>query len=674
MCLQMAESPKSVRTGPGDPDRNCRSLCAVLLGWMLIVSLAAGSVAGQDTEPAGTNVEWVSINEDQVNLITEELGRLDPDSRTPGAMIQLSRLLSDPSDQIGWLNHRIDVWAQSSVEADILLARKLEKMTRSRLGVWETRSDLVSIADPLRAELTRLRRLVSPELYEITDEVQLDERLAELIEQDPEALKNLDDEKKLILLARGVPEKHLGLTADRRAESWDHWDQPRLVVEDLTIGTKGGLPAFHKLIDLDRGLRAARGKFEGAPQGADATFRIAEALLARAMGLDGIDRGAPEDDNPQEWAALADHLTDGELWSWAALAELLEAACSTNDEARVGAADQGRTLWRKYRYIEKKKLERREQLGQVTVIRAAIDEWWDRLRDQSTPLEVDGKLPLSSDYRSAARDDRVKLERDFLEEVRPGNPDSDRAFAIMQQAKAAEAGIDLASFQPVTIDQLQRWFKPASLSMLELHLYLELFHVTGSDYWGLVVGAENAELSTTSRYRSVLLGPMADPADVLRGAVQFAGLKSDTKAKVVIAPDRGIGSEKGLQTFEMSILAYLGGGVSGDSWLVYVPTANALADNHPWTLERTLRHWHQLADDGPVRLDVRRAGRGVKSMTDPLTRADKMYVVRFGGKFPRNLPSVRGEQRNFLKLLAKEKKQQKPDEQDAAGVMPFVLH
>ncbi|MBU0618559.1 MAG: hypothetical protein KKI02_12650, partial [Planctomycetes bacterium] len=329
------------------------------------------------------------------NELVTQLGSAGKDLNT---LFQLSRLLSDPCDQVRWLAAQIEslelaIDAQRRSSAEELLTRvtELEQTLQSTL-----RSCPEQVAT-LKQLLTRIAEPPTP--WELTDPAQLAERWHELGGlRNAELTRELTPERRLTLFARGIPPNELGLDGQAL------WEQPRLVVGALAASAQ--LPEMWRLLQLQEALGAAERERTAWAELAfpvDDTFEIARGLLDRALGIDAEDQGLAAGE--PDWASLAARLEAGDYWAWGGLARVLEAAGQPEPATALAGA---RAQWDKLARVS-------STLGGAfwPAVSDSEQGWLPRL--ERGELADAGLLPLTPEYRSSQRDARRRFEQQFLQ-------------------------------------------------------------------------------------------------------------------------------------------------------------------------------------------------------------------------------------------------------------------
>jgi len=620
----------------------------------------------------------VYADQDQVAALNSYVTTVLGSAAQPNDLLQLSRLLADPRDQVLWLSEwvgRLDERPGHRKQA-LVLAEK----TSDRVDLWRDRG--VEQLDPQLERLERIKANIPSPPWEITDPHEL---AASLDQIEPTELLPTH---RFQLLARGVPVSRLKLDS---TDPPDDWDVPRVVVAALAEHGDGNLPAIWKLLDLDRELRAARQRFnaglpDAPPRTADA-FRIAEALLGRALGVDTVDRRPSGEDPPDNWGTLAAQLEEDNLWQWAALARLLQAAATAEVQGRQQIAGEARERCAQtFRVVDPQAL---------LALHTGDAAWLARL--EGSELEADEKLPLTDDFRQRARAARADLEKQFREQefIRQGKPptaqEKESAFRLMQLAKAAELDWDVTGAQlgPIKIAQLQKMLgsqKPLSRRsgpddeyFPKIHLFLELLETGEDECYGLAVHSTLATLGQTDSF-AVELIKRNTPERVVQDALDRVGRRNTvwTQGKILIAPDHRARTAEWLETGEWTsgLFEHIDPERTTGSWVVYVPTAGALFQGSGWTLERALRLWYQsgLQADRPGIDFVRSRPDRSSAIKSFWFREDKiqarLYAISLG---PDEYPSALQEKSHLTRNLYRKELMSKKKSGTHTNVLALIV-
>jgi hypothetical protein len=509
----------------------------------------------------------------QARAADELVKQLGPTAKDLNTLFQLSRLLSEPCDQVRWLVEQIEpsefaTDAQTRSSAEDLLAR----VTDLEQALGPALRGCPEQVAALKQLLTRIAEPPTP--WELTDPAQLAQRWHELRGlQNAELARELTPERRLTLFARGIPPTELGL--DARAA----WDQPRRIVDALAASEQ--LPETWRLLQLQQALDAAERNSAAWAELAFPvrdTFGIAQGLLDRALGIDAQDRGSATGE--PDWVALTERLETRDCWAWATLARILEAA-SQPDPATATA--DARTQW-----------DRVARVGGGTLWPAvgSPSGWLARL--EQGELAGPG-LALAPAYRSAQRAARRRFEQQFPQAR--GNPGD--ALRLIQLAKAADIGLTEDRFQPITLAGLEEWTfstprrAPRIFALLEI---IEIHAASGqsSQYYAFRLNVRGWQWDSGA-VDSEVVGPADSPAALVRTALDPAGNVGGMR--LLIAPDGPLDDD--WFAFERTYLLERTSGST--AWLCYTPSAASVA-GPAWTLEQSLRYWCRTAANTSARM------------------------------------------------------------------------
>jgi hypothetical protein len=600
------------------------SALALALGLVCLmghgVPAAAQAPSGQPEAP-----DEIAALDEVWGALVEEHGAAAYD---PQQLVELSRLLSAPCDQILWLGRRI-----AELEAQPERAAQLADLARERA---ERVAGLLGNCAERWSEWIQPPALPEPPkpaaIHELLDPEELSTRLQET-RQSPAELYDLPPYAKFLLLARGAEDRLVFRPRERVPE----WNVPHSVIDQLAGGAQ--LAGMGDLLDLQRRLAAAHDSWTrggaagfGEPpeqQLVAASFRIVAALLDRALGLDrdlAQAAAVPYTDSPAEWTQLAAVCDQASLWNWSTLAHILAAGADTNPAVRAQALGAGRVAWQNFRRVNSQAW-------------SAVDEqrdgWLVRL-DAPDRLVETGRLPLTSDFLDPARAARRRYEAEALTALREAatgdEAAADRAFQAIQLAKAADVG---RTIEPLSLAQLVERFPPAPL-----YLFVELIEVRLADAGGAATFAGVALYSRRyvapmagqqpDKYAIKALPPAPTSAQVVAAALDGGPPADRRDARILIAPDGPLPPDW-FEFEKTTLVSRTGAGGTGDpSWIVYVPSAAALA-SPAWTLDETLRVWYRwgvhggaapmLVSGSPQILTARGSG-------PPLERSDmSLYLV-----------------------------------------------
>jgi hypothetical protein len=542
----------------------------------LVALVAAPPVTAQDADAEETLARFTFAyhHRDQAAAADGLVAQLGRAAEDPVVLYELSRLLSEPCDQVRWLNTQIERHSPFSATPEMQAAAQTVLTQLTELEQAE-RAALAGCTDQLAALKQQLQEIAQPSkpVWEITDPTELVGRWRMLDDTEKNELNGqLTADQKLALFSRGIPASELDLNQGNA------WDQPRRIVDELARSEV--LPPVWQLLQLERQLRAEweKGPWSELAFPVDGTFQITRELLDRALGVDARDRGAPA--SSPNWGEMATWLESQEYWAWAALARMLQAS---NQEDPAEAASRAEAQWGKLTQVNS------ALSGALWPAIAQVEQaWLKRLLDRS---KAGGPrmLPLGPDYRSASREDRLRLEEQFLR----AQNDPEEAFRIIQLAKAADLGMQ--EFQPVELAELENSFKlPIKQEVaLRVFLLLEMIEIHGkpgepSQYYAVRLHAKESRWMAGG-YDATVIGPFSTPAQLLQAALDSRVDLTDLR--ILIAPDGPLDDE--WFAYEKDrLLKRTGDRAQG--WLCYLPSA-AVMNGGSWTLEHTLRVWYRLA-------------------------------------------------------------------------------
>ena len=423
-------------------------------------------------------------------------------------LVELSRLLSRPCDQLRWLVGQVRAAAQ---EPDG--RQRASQLGQSVLSHWPT--DVAATRWQDCADQLRLLQQTLAELRPtsgITDPADLRAWLEQ--EANP---RSADAALKFAFIARGLPANRFFSRSQRVS-----WDTPRVVVEQLA--RNADLPGSWQLLRLRQLLEDAHGQWQSQRGSAfpdaeqtrqvDASFAIAAALIDRALGLDEQDREAGGSTltyagGADAWRDIGDGLQQGALPLWESLARVLEASAQPGGAAHQSATDRARQAWATFRALNARDCQ---------AVDAASDGWLPRLANAGRLVEP-ARLPLTPDYRAAARGQRQGFESQAQQQLAGGNADA--LLQSMQSAKAAEYGL---SINPLSLDQL---IQELGGEEPWVYLYVELLELHGGGagrYCGVAVYRKEYHKRMLGRpyddrYLSAVIPAQATPEAVVAAAL-----------------------------------------------------------------------------------------------------------------------------------------------------------
>ncbi len=591
--------------------------------WLLVIlcALFTTGVAHAQTPSYARPEEVASLDALLVNLGDVQ----NPPPYSPADYIELSRLLSTPCDQLEWL----------AVQARTLLNQAPRRADAGRLaqaalarGQTLTQRGLLDQCAALAA-LTEIAGQFES-LEGVTDPDALRGRLEKAAN-----LMELPAATKFLLLARGAGARQL---FGRGAS--EPWDVPRQIVDRLAARPE--LPPFAELLDAQQRLSAAAQQWtktattdfpDAAQQQLVAnSFRIASALLDRALGVDDVtarsDQTLAYPTDAADWTKLATDCATPVARTWAALAHLL-AGCASDDPASSVSAAQ--TLWADVRKVSPNTWP---ALDDVTA------GWLGRCAAADRQL-VARQLPLARNYVGAGRAARAPLEARVRALASDSGTNPDELLRTIQQAKAAELGLGSVT---ASLDDLKREFETQLV-----YLFVEMCELQPaqsgqpSNYCGVALyrtryeekmaGVEYKDewatkiLRPAGSMQAVLADALAAPGPPLREGGQ---IRKD--ARILLALDGPPPVE--WFDYENTTLMQATEWSVTPSWVVYLPSAAALKSNE-WNLDAALRGWYRAAlrrGTAPPTVSAPPQTLATGLGGAPLTRTDmQLYSVGFAG-------------------------------------------
>lgn len=568
---------------------------------------------------------------------------------------QLSRLLTDPHDQINWL---VQTGESLQVRGDDDVARDAAERADARMTIWITRGVPFPADDPVARRLAQLIAAIKP-IFEIVDPAKLLDRLRKT---PPTELEALSDEAKFLLFSRGIADPYL-------PDSKQTLYGTALLVGD-TIASGRNLPTVTRLLDAANILATMPAMPVGALEDAVAAKDCVSALLDRSLGVDAFDRGNSEWGRPEFWAQKAEAFKQKNLWRWEALARILEASTASDTDARRRAAITGKEAWAKFHQVT-------SSLSNVGSAWSGVDTWLERLdRDPIDQLELAADLPLSPDFRMRGRMARRDYESQFLAARREGRDED--AFRFMQLAKASDitlAGAVAPGALP-TIEYLKALFgedRGGRVSPRDVHVFMEIIEIARDGgqptFHAMALRVVTGGMDITDDYRVEWFMDLTSPMQAVERALAwmpqgFAG------ARFIVALD---GEWRGRKWLDAESLLCSRINVNDSrSWLYYLPSASALKKGGPWQLQPTIRTWYaSLVRSGAFALMSAVAERGdvpLAKETSPVAASetyltavhlDKDYgrAIRGGprggwARFSQHIVSLKsGEARNTIPII-----------------------
>ena len=523
-------------------------------------------------------------------LVPEVLGDMASAEVSPADLIELSRLLSSPCDQVRWLRGQAQARAGQSAaqRAAWLLARAtIERGQRLADGQF-----LDACGDVLPA-VSELVRSLEP-LDGITDPEVLRGRLA-----DAGDLRGLPVYARFVLLARGAPAQRVFARGALEA-----WDTPRLAV--ARVANQVELPPVWELLDWQERLAAAHEEWRqaaaelsgaGEREAIEASFAVAAGLLDRALNLDGQApagwlTAVPHDDDAAAWTQQAERLERADAWLWTALARMLAAATPDGQKPNGEAVAAAQAAWGRYRAVG---------TAAWQAVDDAADGWLTRLAAGERLAEA-GRLPMALGVSDALWRARGAHEATIRTLMAQGTPDAEAVLRAIQMAKAAQCGVDA---EPLGIEALERELGEMQLVYLFVEL-IELMPAAGGgepQYCGVAVYRKLyqeriATVAYTDEYLSKVIPWQASAEDVVAAALAAPGppLRENGEiqedARIIVALDGVPGAE--WFAFEWDALLQTTSWGLKPSWIVYTPSAAAMV-SEAWGIDATLRGWYQGA-------------------------------------------------------------------------------
>lgn len=519
----------------------------------------------------------------------QQVARLDDlllrESAPPARLVELSRLLADPRDQIVWLTVRAEALDQGDTAS---VAAELAKLTSVRLDAWSRAN--VGGLEPLKERLGRIGAVTPPvndnsgvrpqqRLVDVVDPTALATRLAAAGEADFAGLTVAD---KALLWARGVPNSRLGIDAERSIAPWD----VRAHIFDLALGRnldKSTAFSFVQLLQKLEQVRAARAAARNGPPFADSACAVAIDLVILATGAEP---GVP----------AANALEAGNLWAWAALARLVEAAAVPANKAAA--------LQRAGEHLAALKLVQSARPDAGAHIATVIDRWHARAAGGGPPAGGDSLRALDLSPLEARRAEKRRLAQE-CERAAPG----DQKFRLMQQAKVAELGFDSPP-SVLSLDELKTLLRnPLSETLRPgMHLFLEMLEVSDGRCIGLAIASKTGQRDQRDEFVVNWLGP-ATPDAVLGEALRSGVIKDE--AMIIVAPD-GAARSAGWAG-EAALNQHL---KASTAWVLYIPTAAAMRKGGGWKAVDALRYFY-FAGDNARTLNYKLSGANVQSFRSP---------------------------------------------------------
>ena len=571
----------------------------------------------------------------QYIAVNELASQLGPEAADVEKLYQLSRLLSDPCDQLKWLSEQLDRIEVSGTEA-----RQAAQRVFDRLNLMQSRdaalfADCSESLSLLIEVVSRMATQAKP--WEIADPVQLAETWSALTPAEKNELApELTPERRLLLNARGIPARELSLTGR------DSWDVPRDIVDRLAASAE--LPAMTYLLRLhDKLERAAAdaASWNAIQFPVRDEYLVARALLDRALGIDAADR--QDNNRSPDWSAIAASFESADMWSWATLAGILQMAAGESASATTNPA----AAWQKVSQVM-------DALNKPAwpAVQRGDNSWFSRMSNDS-PADRDkpGFLPLSAEYRFARRARRQEFEQRFLQARNQNNLDD--AFKNIQLAKAVDAGLDPATYQSVTLAELEnlladmRGSEHVGSKILALAEILAIHNPsTGTyQYHGLLMNVAGWTYPGT-QYDNKLVGPVSSPEQLFRDGFG-ENYKQNQELRLLIAFDGPF--TDGWFRFESDLWKWA---TADPGWILYMPSLTAYAQKPSsptknWNMDAALRRFFLSALEAGNTLGVLASNadsnpKAAPRPIDPIHENPSPNQYAFSiGEFPRSLATSR---------------------------------
>ena len=569
-------------------------------------------------------------------------------------LFQISRLLSEPCDQIHWLRGQIDLGSfdtgpETRAAAKDLLTQLAKLEQANSATVRGCNQPLAALRDLL----TRLAEPPTP--WNLRDPAQLAARWTELGgTQNAELLRELTPDRIQILLSRGLPVSEFDLN-DQPA-----WDAPRQVMDALAVSDT--LPATPILLQLDRVLREAENEsasWTSLSFPVLGKFQISRGLLDRALGIDGNDHNPPLE--TPNWAELATALEARDYWSWAALARILEAADASDP---TSASQQAATQWGRLSQVT-------QSLGapQWPAVSGTPGSWLTRLQGGNN-LNTTNRIPLTPDYRRVTRSARRSQEDLFLQSL--DNPT--QAIRLIQLAKAADIGLNLDTFQPLTLAEIKDELlnkKVDEVVGVKVIAAFEMIRISRPDrpsqYYAVLLNAAGWNW-TDKNFNEQVIGPKNSPVELVRDHLDQS-VQQLPDLQILIAPDGGLDRDW-FEYEQENLLPYAGpNDRTGKGWIAYAPSLTIVRPS-AWSLDTTLRHFQRGAGWLATNLDFYTGRRAAlanppREIRDLLDKAPSSPLYSFSiGAYPSQLARLRPQ--GFITAFKAEKR-------DASPALPGLL-
>ncbi|HWL92408.1 MAG TPA: hypothetical protein VNT79_02650 [Phycisphaerae bacterium] len=544
----------------------------------------AGMLYGQTTPPARADAS------EQIKELNNALGP----EHTASTFPELSRLLSDPHDQVYWLVAK----AEDVQATDGKAARIIAEAADTRIKNWK---DRVIIDESL---VSALKRILLRPLIEIIVPEELARRLEELGKAgfDDEVKSDTD---KFTLFSRGVPRSVMGWPSKSTSPYVAAAKAGDTIATPLNAARGSELPNISTLLERANELAgaAADSSADNDPDVKDA-ISVTSALLDRAIGVDGEDRGN-SDNLPEHWNTLAGMFQDKNLWRWAGLARLLQSMTTTDKRERAETLSAANALLARSKAVEDGLPDWAKQGKFKESAWGNPRLWSDRLAAESMSEASLSELPLSPDFREVGRVARGNAESAFIQTMNGGS-DEER-FQAMQKAKWADLPSHLRLGRtPPTLSRLKmqlfndptRIKKASGVPFIYFEL-LESGDVGSKRYDALLLYCENPTQGPDDTHSDAWISNRATADEAVGEALARIPYRDrgDVRWKIILAPD-GSTRSKTWSNYDNAMASLISAkqlnAVNSAEWLYYIPTAGALIadEGSPWDMESSLRVWY----------------------------------------------------------------------------------
>ncbi len=534
---------------------------------------------------------------------------------------RLARVLAQPVERIEWMLGQAEAAREGDMERSIAIAERGGRLLEDYLERGLLRGVAAERVAGLSERATMLRTAPRPKK---ATELAPAEIARAILAGEREAFANLSEAERFELWSLGVPESELGLPAASTdlSAARPAWLAAGWAVGEVLRQAAGSADLF-ELVELHERLRAARSAARGAAVG-EAALRIAEEVVARAIGLDGRDydaSAAPE--VAETWGRLADQVeqASGRPTRWSILARLLSGAGGA-ELATLRAAwqnDVAELLARGERNVA-------NRWGAVSaVLSADAGETGERLR----------RRLFAADWRERQRVERRELEREFVERWNAGRRD-DELLALMQRIKAAGVGAEIRPIGQVGSPGTQgslAWHLRNPAGGIATHLYVEIVSIPPRHY-AFVLAAERtflrmSGLATHWLESDSLSGLLSAAYEKLPGQLADPVAQARLQYWIVVALDQAGAAELAAAQEALLVRVPMAAGLV-DAWTVVTPTAAALDPDSGWRREDTLRYWLRVAAGlgRGAEFAALRAGGDVKRLAAPIGGGCEAMVLR----------------------------------------------